>query len=112
MERRDYIQKQIELIAHFVARIIGLRAENPELAAKEADQALSRVTGFPLAMLLRLGPAGVLGMLGKERARAVLPLLDASVEALRAAGRARDAEELARIAEHVLNAAPGPAESR
>ena len=106
MERRDYLEKQIEQIGHFVARILGLRAENPEQAAQEADQALGRVTGFPLGMLLRLGPAGVLGMLGKERARAALPLFNASAEALRAAGRVREAEELARIAEHVAKAAP------
>jgi hypothetical protein len=104
VERRDYIQKQIELIAHFVARILGLRRENPELAAKEAEQALASVTGFPLGMLLRLGPATALGMLGKERARGALPLFNASVEALRSAGRHGEADELARLAECVAKA--------
>ena len=94
MERRDYIERQIPQIAEAIARILGLSVQHPAEAARAADEALARITGFPLGMLQRLGAAGLLRMLGHERAIAAIPLLKASAKAFGAAGKAADAAGL------------------
>lgn len=98
MQTQDYIRRQIELIAQFVARILGLRTQQPEDAVREADRALSELTGFPLSMILRLGTSGLRSTLGRERSALLVPLFRATAEALQDAGRESDARGLSQIA--------------
>lgn len=91
MERRDYLQRLIEQIAEAVARILRLKTEQPAEAVREADGALARLTGLPLSMLLKLGPAGVASLLGAEKVKVALPLLEATAQALEASERSEEA---------------------
>ena len=105
MERRDYIERQIQQIAEAIARILGLSVQNPAEAARAADEALARITGFPLSMLQRLGAAGLLRMLGPERALAALPLLKASADAFRVSGKQAEETALLELARDLEKAA-------
>ena len=105
VERRDYIERQIQQIAEAIARILGLSVQNPAEAARAADEALGRVTGFPLGMLLRLGASGLLRTLGPERAIAAMPLLKASAEAFRASGRGSEQAALLTLTKDLEGAA-------
>jgi Lon protease-like protein len=97
MERRDYLQRLIDQITEAVARILRLKTEQPAEAVREADGALARLTGLPLSMLLKLGPAGVRSLLGQEKLQVTLPLLEATAQALDADSREREAETVRRL---------------
>jgi hypothetical protein len=105
VERRDYIERQIQQIGEFIARILGLSAQNPAEAARVADEALARITGFPLGMLLRLGASGLLRTLGPERAIAAIPLLKASAAAFQASGRGSEEAALLTLTKDLERAA-------
>jgi Lon protease-like protein len=94
VERRDYLQRLIEQIADAVARIMRLKTEQPAEAVREADGALARLTGLPLSMLLKLGPSGVASLLGAEKTKAALPLLEATAQALEASSRNDEATKV------------------
>ncbi len=97
VERRDYLQRLIEQFADAVARILRLKTEQPAEAVREADGALARLTGLPLSMLLKLGSPGVASLLGAEKTKVALPLLEATAQALEASSRNDEAERVRRL---------------
>jgi Lon protease-like protein len=107
VERRDYLQRLIEQIADAVARVMRLKTEQPAEAVREADGALARLAGLPLSMLLKLGPAGVASLLGAEKVKVALPLLEATAQALEAGSRNDDAESVRRLVADLRSRAEG-----
>jgi hypothetical protein len=103
MERRDYLQRLIEQIAEAVSRVLRLKSEQPPEAIREADGALARLTGLPLSMLLKLGPTGVASLLGSEKTKVALPLLEATAQALEAGARNEEAESVRRLVAELRN---------
>jgi Lon protease-like protein len=94
VERRDYLQRLIEQIADAVARVMRLKTEQPAEAVREADGAVARLTGLPLSMLLKLGSNGVASLLGAEKTKVALPLLEATAQALEAGSRTDEAAKV------------------
>ena len=92
MLQRDYMMRLIKAVTEAIARIAGLaKAGRVNDAEREVALTLQRDLGISRSDALRLAPASLVMVIGKERAGLAADLLAAEADALDAAGRAEDA---------------------
>lgn len=91
--RRDYIERMIQKLAEAIARALGLaRSGRAEEGIDALEDAVASGLGMPLPMLLKLTPATLFSLFGKERALLLAEALRAHEQMLRLAERSEEAE--------------------
>lgn len=99
MQKRDYLEDQIQQIAAAIARMMGLHsAEQTEAFEEELDAAWRTLTGLRRSDLDRLTPGTVVALLRPKR-EATRMLLEAELK-VRANGDAR-AETCRHLLDHM-----------
>ncbi|MBS2028659.1 MAG: hypothetical protein JST54_12205 [Deltaproteobacteria bacterium] len=96
MTDRDYVQRMIERLGSFLARLAGLRQEGElDRALREVDDAIPQLLGIDLGLLESVDARTAAKLLGsKERAEVLARILAEKVELLKAANRHEEAEKL------------------
>jgi len=96
MSQRDYVQRMIERLGRFLARVAGLRQEGElERALREVDDAIPQLLGIDLGLLESVDAQTAARLLGsKERAEVLARILAEKVELLNAVARFDEAIKL------------------
>ena len=96
MAQRDYVQRIVERLGRFLARLARLREEGQlERALREADEAVPDLLGIDLGLVESVDAPTAVRLLGSpERVAVLTRLLAEKAELLRAAGREAEAEKL------------------
>jgi len=86
--RDDFLMRQIRQLARFLAALLGLGKEGKfDEALTELQRAYGTYVGMSRSMIDRLDAASVVTVLGRDRARMALALLEAEVAILTARGQ-------------------------
>lgn len=84
MSQRDYVQRIVERLGRFLARLAGLRAEGAqEKALREADDAVPQLLGVDLGLIESVDAHTAVRLLGtRERVALLTRLLAEKAELL------------------------------